>query len=366
MISYTSPEMCAALVVFVLGAWLPPKKYQPLTMALITAGFMGLYAPLSLCLLSGSTLVVYLLVGRKQPDTATVIAATVFIGLLLALFKLRTTNSGGALLIPLGLSYYAFRQVHYVFEAYKNRLGKKSPAHLVWYLFFLPTLIVGPIHRYQPFVRDLKRRRWDSDKFSRGLERILFGYVKVTVLVYYLVKLTNAVGSFDGGLFIKAYLNSIVSWVDLYIKFSGYSDIAIGVAALAGFEVMENFKFPFLARNINDFWSRWHISLTSWCREYVFQPTLSFSRKPLMSVALTMLILGLWHEVSLRYILWGVYHALGIALWHQFQKIKPRLLQTAPAFLELPGLLLSVLITLNFVILSYPVTLYIQKLIWGA
>ena len=85
-----------------------------------------------------------------------------------------------------------------------------------------------------------------------------------------------------------------------------------------------------------------------------------------MSVALTMLILGLWHDVSLRYILWGVYHALGIALWHQFQKIKPRLLQTAPAFLELPGLLLSVLITLNFVILSYPVTLYIQKLIWGA
>lgn len=365
MISYTSPEMCSALAIFVIGAWLPPKRFQPFAMALITAGFMGMYVPLSLFLLSATTIVVYFLVGRKQPDSLAVILATLAIGVTLAFFKLRTTLSDGTLLIPLGLSYYAFRQVHYIFEAYKNKLGKKSLADFVYYLFFLPTLIVGPIHRYQPFARDLRRRRWDAAKFSCGLERILFGYFKVTVLAnYLLIKLAKYAESFDGGFFIKAYLKSVVSWADLYLQFSGYSDIAIGMAALAGFEIMENFKFPFLAQNINDFWSRWHISLTSWCREYVFQPALSFTRKPLLSVALTMLILGLWHEISLRYILWGVYHAIGIALWHQFQKIKPELVQIVPTFFELPGRVLSIMVTLNFVILSYPVTIQVQNLIW--
>jgi len=364
MISYTSPEMCVALVLFVLGAWLPPRKYQPLVMALVTAGFMGIYVPLSLCLLSATTILVYLLVGRRQPDTRAVIAATVVIGATLAFFKLRTSSSGGALLIPLGLSYYAFRQIHYVFEAYKNKLGKKSLANFIYYLYFLPTLIVGPIHRYQPFTRDLSRRRWDAGKFSGGLERILFGYLKVTVLAHYLTKITISVERLEVGGFLQSYLNSVVSWANLYLQFSGYSDIAIGVAALAGFEIMENFKFPFLAKNINDFWSRWHISLTSWCREYVFQPTVSFSRKPLVSVVVTMVILGLWHEISLRYILWGLYHAIGIALWHQFQKIKPGLMKAAPACFELPGRVLSVLITLNFVIVSYPVTLYVQNLLW--
>jgi len=363
MMSYTTVAMCVALALFVFGAWLPPRKFQSPTMALITAGFMGYYAPLSLCLLSATTVLVYLLVGRRQPGTMTVIVATALIGAVLAFFKLRTSISGGALLIPLGLSYYAFRQIHYVFEAYKNKLGEKTLLNFVYYLYFLPTLIVGPIHRYQPFIRDLSRRRWDAGKFSGGLERILFGYVKVTVLAHYLSKISISVERLEGGGFLQTYLNSVVSWANLYLQFSGYSDIAIGVAALAGFEIMENFKFPFLAKNINDFWSRWHISLTSWCREYVFQPTVSFSRKPLVSVVLTMVILGLWHEISLRYILWGLYHAIGIALWHQFQKVKPGLQQAVPAYFELPGRVLSVLITLNFVILSYPVTLYVQNLL---
>lgn len=364
MMTYTSPEMCAVLVLFVIAAWLPPRRYQSLAMALITAGFMGIYAPLSLCLLSTTTILVYLLVGRRQPDTRAVIMATLAIVATLAFFKLRTSVSGGALLIPLGLSYYAFRQIHYILEAYKNKLGEKSLANLVYYLFFLPTLIVGPIHRYQPFTRDQKRRRWDAGKFSSGLERILFGYLKVTVLVHYLAKISISVEKMEAGGLLQTYLNSLISWANLYLQFSGYSDIAIGVAALAGFEIMENFRFPFLAQNINEFWSRWHISLTSWCREYVFQATVSFTRKPLVSVVATMVILGLWHEISLRYILWGFYHAIGIALWHQFQKIKPGLLQTVPAYLKLPGQVLSVLITLNFVIASYPVTLYLQNLLW--
>jgi len=366
MISYTSPEMCSALVIFVMGAWLPPKRFQPVAMALITVGFMGIYAPLSLFLLSVTSVMVYVLVGRKQPDSMAVIAATLTIAVVLALFKLRTTLSDGALLIPLGLSYYAFRQVHYIFEAYKNKLGKHSFADFIYYLFFLPTLIVGPIHRYQPFARDLRRRRWDATKFSCGLERILYGYLKVTVLTNYVViKLATYAEKYDGGVFIRTYLKSVVSWTDLYLQFSGYSDIAIGIAALAGFEIMENFKFPFLAKNINDFWSRWHISLTSWCREYVFHPTLSCTRKPLLSVALTMFILGLWHEISLRYILWGGYHVIGIALWHQFQRIKPKLVQMVPPFFELPGRVMSTMITLNFVVLSYPVTIKVQNLIWG-
>src|SRR5690606_22484260 len=98
----------------------------------------------------------------------------------------------------------------------------------------------------------------------------------------------------------------------LYFKFSGYSDIAIGVSRLLGFRVMENFHYPFIAQNIGDFWKRWHISLSSWCRDYAYMPVWSRLRNGALAALASMLILGLWHELSWRYLAWGLYHGAGI------------------------------------------------------
>lgn len=343
-------------------AWLLPRRWQPWSIAAVTAGFMAWVAPVSLAVLTASACFVYWSMGLKRPETGIVLAGVGGVASVFVYYKLRVDASQQTA-IPLGLSYYTFRLIHYSFEAYKGKLPRHQLSEVLLYLFFLPTLIVGPIHRFGPFVRDLSRRRWDTIVFSGGLERILVGYFKVVVLANYLVNqklaLLMVVSADDS--FGQAYLDAVVLWLNLYLQFSGYSDIAIGFSALAGFRVMENFNFPFLAPNIKEFWTRWHISLTSWCREYVFQPILSFSRSPLLAICMAMIILGLWHEISLRYILWGLYHGIGIAAWHLFQKIKPRGSNRQHLLLKLSGRIVATLITLNFVILSYPVTTFIQE-----
>ena len=301
-------------------------NYRSVGILLCTAGLLLVVAPLSFCVLSVSTVAVYFAVTRRQPHTAVVIAILGSLGAILVFFKFRTTLSGDMNFIPLGISYYMLREIHYVLESYKNKLPSRKFYDLICYLFFLPTLIVGPINRYDQFVRDLRRRRWNPSFFAQGLERILFGYCKIVVLANYLVstKLAQYAALLDNGKFVRTYIDAVLSWMNLYFQFSGYSDIAIGFAALVGFEIMENFRFPFLACNINDFWKRWHISLTSWCRDYVYDPMVSITRKPFLSVCSAMIILGLWHELSIRYILWGVYHGVGITTWHFFRKFKPQ------------------------------------------
>ncbi|HHD63992.1 MAG TPA: MBOAT family protein [Desulfobulbaceae bacterium] len=360
--TYCSWQLLVCLCLAVVLAWLLPQRWQPWSIAAVTAGFMAWVAPVSLAVLTASSCLVYWSMGLKRPETGVVLAGAGGLASVFVYYKLRVDASQQAA-IPLGLSYYTFRLIHYSFEAYKGKLPRHQLSEVVLYLFFLPTLIVGPIHRFGPFVRDLRRRRWDTIVFSGGLERILVGYFKVVVLANYLVnqKIVLLMPVLADDSFGQAYFDAIILWLNLYLQFSGYSDIAIGFSALVGFRVMENFNFPFIAANIKEFWMRWHISLTSWCREYVFQPVLSFSRSPLLAICMAMIILGLWHEVSLRYILWGLYHGAGIATWHFFQKIKPQGNSRQHPLLKLSGRIVATLITLNFVILSYPVTTFIQE-----
>jgi D-alanyl-lipoteichoic acid acyltransferase DltB (MBOAT superfamily) len=221
---------------------------------------------------------------------------------------------------------------------------------------------VGPINRFESFKRDLRRRRWDTELFSGGLERILFGYFKVVVLANFLISiwLRNYAAMFSGNVISKAYMDAAVSWMNLYIQFSGYSDIAIGFSALAGFRIIENFNYPFLATNILEFWQRWHISLTSWCRDYVYKPVLSFTRKPFLSICFTMIVIGLWHEVSLRYLLWGLYHSLGITVYLLIRKTCIKEGGKYGRLTVIAGRFSGWFITMNFVILSYPITKYIN------
>lgn len=336
--------------------WLSPERRQHWIMILGTAIFLGVVAPFSLLLLTLTTLSSYYLFQSGLSLTTAVLLLLLQNVTLFAFYK---TGAGAALagpgdrLVPLGLSYYAFRQIHYGFERFKGKLPPHSLTDYVGYLFFLPTVLIGPIHRFGPYLRNAFRRRRDAQQWSEGLTRILYGYAKIVLIGQLLISTywqLWAEGLADHAPRWSAYWTLVCFYLDTYFQFAGYSDVAIGLALLLGYRVMENFHYPLLARNINDFWNRWHISLSSWVREYVFFPVTSITRQPVAGILMTMLVIGLWHEISGRYVAWGAYHGLGIAVWHLYNRSQvSNWLRT-----HLPGYRgLAILLTFQFVLFSF-------------
>lgn len=351
----------------VAGQWLLPHSLARLWLIALTAAFVAVYSPASAAILVLFTLATYYLAqSQRHLGVKIVVVGAAIVGVL-AWFKVRIAvdMTAGVLgmAIPLGLSYYALRCIHYLVERYKGSLPPHGFVDFVSYLFFLPTLIAGPIHRFNEFQRDQRRLRWDSGKFSEGLERILYGYVKITFLANFLIanRLSTLIsGLGDGHQALAAYLTMLQQGLNGYLQFSGYSDVAIGCGLLLGYRVMENFRWPLLQKNISDFWKAWHISLSSWCREYVYMLVISFTRRPALAVLATMLAIALWHEASARYIVWGAYNGLGIVLWQQFQSAK-RLLPDLPfqqaAWYRVTTRGLAVVVTFHFVMFGFVLVL---------
>lgn len=319
--------VAVGLLALVPAAWLLPGRAQVSALAGVTAAFLLAVAPLSAGLLLGTAATSFFVfrlhsLPRSLPVLLAVGQAVAVWAVFKAEFPQRTgwlTQAG----VPLGLSYYAFRQIHYAVERWKQTLPRHDFADYLRYLFFLPTLLVGPINRFPDFLRDERRRRWDAALFSTGLERILYGFVKIVVLGNAL--LTGKLGLFVLDLepahpTLAAYLGAWRFVLNAYAQFAGYSDVAIGLALLLGFRIPENFNAPFLAPNPNEFWRRYHTTLSAWCRDYVFAPVLSLTRRPALAIAASMLVLGGWHEWSARYLLWGAVQGGGILVGHQTQR----------------------------------------------
>jgi len=340
----------------VLLAWRLPRRFQPVGMVAATVAFLLWHEPVAMGWLLLAAGIGYLPASGRggRPALAAAIAmAVVLIGL-----KLGHRASGDGVwgaIIPLGMSFYALRVIHLALDAWKGTLPTATRAEYFSYLFFLPTLVAGPINRFAEFQRAYRRRRWEPACFSRGCERILYGYAMMIVLGNYLVssKMADAVAVLSRTRPGPAeYLDCCRYGLNLYCQFAGYSHVAIGFALVLGFPIVENFRYPFLATHPADFWRRWHISLSDWCRDYIYLPALALSRRPVVAVLAAMLALGLWHEISWRYCLWGLYHGIGIAVG---QAIRHRL----PAVGGWPGRVLAVcgwLLTMNFVILSFLLT----------
>ncbi|WP_299390730.1 MBOAT family O-acyltransferase [Pelagibius sp.] len=304
--------------------WLWPAASRFRLLAAITLVFLAIKAPLSAVLLVLLTLATAQLTRRPTMSGAQTAVALLPALACLIFFKVLSSTAGDDVLrgtiIPLGLSFYSLRCVHFVLERYMGRLEAKAFFDLGEYLFFLPTLVIGPIHRYPAFDRDRRRHRWDPALFSEGLERLVYGYVKIAFVGNFLI--AQLYSDWTGGLAepesrAGLYLAMLGIGFGLYMQFSGASDIAIGFARLLGVRVMENFNWPFLSTSLPVFWQRWHISLTSLVRQYVYGGISAVTRNPALSSLATMVAIGLWHEMSLRYLLWGLYHGLGIIVWQQ-------------------------------------------------
>lgn len=342
-------------VAFCAG-WLTPYKFRSIALILLGAIFLGCCSPVSLFL------IIILSVGSYYLSRIVENKIFSFMVILIATCLIFLWYKGMAIdqsLIPIGLSYYALRTLHYSIECSEPNFPQHSFKEYLCYQFFLPTLFVGPIHRFPEFLDDLAKRRWNIDLFSQGLERILLGAVKIKIFSAFLIGVlwTNWIETFQtSSPALYQYFDCIRYGSTLYFSFSGYSDIAIGFSLILGFRLLENFHFPFLASNLKEFWNRWHISLTQWSKDYIARPLLAYSRNYILTSIASLLIIGFWHEPSWRYILWGLYHGLGIALYNLWLRWKKKNIKLDQVFSLKPMKIFSNILTLHFVIFSFPLT----------
>lgn len=339
--------------------WAAPVRARIGVIVAATAFFLILLEPMSLVWLGAMTAVTYLVTRGARPDGKRAAMAIAPIAAVLLAYKLLSVTSGDDLVsdtvVPLGLSYYALRCIHYALERYKGSIRDLGVKDVIGYLFFLPTIFVGPIHRFPEWKRD-SASAFDPVMFAGGVERIVHGFVKVAFLGNFLVSDVMADWSASvttEGSAQETYLEMVRIGLNLYFQFSGYSDLAIGFAMLLGYRVMENFRWPFLQRNINEFWNTWHISLTSWSRDYVYNSTIARFRSPALGVLASLIAIALWHELSLRYLLWGAYHGIGIIVWQRSRSLWKRLPSIDNRFVSSAVHAASVLTTVHFVFLGF-------------
>ncbi len=226
--------------------------------------------------------------------------------------------------LPLGISFFTFEFIHYAVDRWRGTTEAGSLGEYLSFILYFPTMVAGPIKRYQDFLPKIRRPATaKADNWRIGLTRIMTGLVKKLAVADAMTSFTDHLNQTD--------IHNAARWmlpvwllaygIKIYFDFSGYSDIAIGSARLFGIRVPENFDWPYLRPNIASFWRHWHISLSSWLTDYVFIP-LGGSRVPqprlLANLFITMLVSGLWHGAGLNFLIWGAWHGVllcGHRLW---------------------------------------------------
>lgn len=221
------------------------------------------------------------------------------------------------LALPIGISFYTFQLLSYVIDVYRGEVGvQKNILALGTYVAFFPQLIAGPIVRYETIEKELKHRTHSVQKFVSGFKRFILGLGKKVIIA-------NNVAFLADQILESNYLNSygtLIIWLamiaytlQIYFDFSGYSDMAIGLGKIFGFTFLENFDYPYISKSITEFWRRWHISLSSWFRDYVYIPLGGNRVKKgrwIFNILVVWMLTGLWHGASWNFVLWGLYYAV--------------------------------------------------------
>lgn len=349
--------------VLILHSVIPHKKAKN---GLLLAASLLFYAygePVYILLMLASTCFNYfaaLLLKKRHKKSILVASVVVNIGLL-GVFKYTEfflTNINGIfginipipeIALPIGLSFFTFQALSYVIDVYRGEVEvQKSYAKLLLYVSFFPQLIAGPIVRYVDVAREIDERSVSIRKIAFGLRRFIVGLGKKVLIA-------NAMGTAADMIFDSTSqdLNILVTWLgavaylmQIYYDFSGYSDMAIGLGKMFGFHFKENFNHPYIADTVQEFWRRWHISLSSCFRDYVYIP-LGGNRKGKVRTVLNRItvffLTGLWHGANWTFVIWGLYHGFFLLLEEFIPKIKK-----LPRFIRRVHTLLCV--TVSFVI----------------
>lgn len=230
-------------------------------------------------------------------------------------------------ILPVGISFFIFKTLSYTIDVYRRQIPAcRSLWRYATFVSYFPELVAGPIVRASVFLPQMDRRLTPSwDRASVGLQLILLGLTKKLFIADRLATLVNPVFAAPGEYSQLTVLSAVVAYsIQIYCDFSGYSDMAIGVSRIIGFDLPENFNMPYAARSITDFWRRWHITLSEWLRDYLYIPLGGNRQGPwrtYLNLLITMLLGGLWHGASWTFVVWGLLHGLGLAahkLWRTY------------------------------------------------
>ena len=373
------------LPIFMICYFLVPRKMKNLVLFLGSLVFYAWGEPVYIFLMLFSTISDFvwgrLIEDYRGKDSSRIflicsIAINLFI---LGFFKyadflLQTVNSvfGTAipllqLPLPIGISFYTFQTMSYVIDVYRGDVkAQRNILQFGVYVTMFPQLIAGPILKYHQVEKYLQGRRVDLEEISYGAKRFAIGLAKKVLLANNLGMLWEQISSLEQVQMsvLMAWLGIVAFAFQIYFDFSGYSDMAIGLGAILGFHFPENFNYPYIAASIKDFWHRWHISLSTWFKEYVYIP-LGGNRKglprQLLNILIVWMLTGIWHGAGWNYLLWGLWFALFLILEKLFLG---EILENAPKIFCRVYTLAVVMISWVFFALEKPgeIWTYIQSM----
>ena len=324
-------------VVFLLYTVIPNLKVRNALLIIASLFFYAYGEPVYVFLMIISSLLNYLFAlwvcknPEKKSKFAMIFAVVVNL-LILGVYKyagfaVESVNSLFSLSIPvpqialpIGISFFTFQALSYVLDVYLGKTDvQKNFFNILLYVSFFPQLIAGPIVKYHDVNEQIENRKQDIDKIALGLRRFIVGLSKKVFVANSMGLVADKVfaTTTDGMSILTAWIGAVAYIFQIYYDFCGYSDMAIGLGHMFGFEFKENFNYPYGAKNIQDFWRRWHISLSTWFKEYLYIP-LGGNRKGKFRTAVNKIIVffatGLWHGANWTFVIWGLWHGMFLLL----------------------------------------------------
>jgi len=226
-------------------------------------------------------------------------------------------------MLPIGISFFTFQGISYIIDLYYRKVNiQRNPALVAFYISFFPQLIAGPIVRYSDIEGQIYKRTESLEKFANGAKRFVIGLAKKVIIA-------NNVGFVADQIFSNSAIENTVAtaWIgiicyafQIFFDFSGYSDMAIGLGKLFGFDFLENFNYPYISKSITEFWRRWHMSLSTWFRDYVYIPLGgNRSGNVYLNLLIVFVLTGFWHGASFSFLVWGLWHGLFLVVERRFK-----------------------------------------------
>ena len=348
--------------------WMSPAKIKNFTLLAVSLFFYAWGEPVYVLLMIASILTNFvfgifieseLIKEKRAVRRALFISAVVFNILILGFFKyygflaeninalFNADIAYSELPLPIGISFYTFQVLSYVIDVYLGKVRlQRNPVSFALYVTMFPQLIAGPIVRYSDIESQLEQRNVSASKFGEGAQRFIQGLGKKVLIANSMGALWDITQAMDmtGISVFSAWLGIIAYTFQIYFDFSGYSDMAIGLGKMFGFEFMENFDHPYISRSVTEFWRRWHISLGTWFREYVYIP-LGGNRcsriRQIRNIMAVWMLTGLWHGASWNFVVWGIYYGCLLLIEKFFLK---KLIDNAPAIISHVYCMLAVII----------------------
>jgi alginate O-acetyltransferase complex protein AlgI len=323
--------------------WQLPVRMRATFLACVCAGYLLTLDPFSVFALLVLTTVFYACapyLPESRPRHQRVLAALVLLAcLFLAAFKyapallqiLNIPSPIAAIAIPLGISYYCFKLVHFAIEASRGTLDRGRLDTFFLYMFWFPIFTAGPIERYGHFVEN-RGQGLDRNDLIEGSHRVIVGVIKQAVLVELIRRaiypsvptVTALLARLEELPTHIVWLLMLRTYLQVYISFSAYSDVAIGISRLFGLRILENFHWPIVASSASDYWQRWHMTLSRWCQDYIYLPALGHTRNPYVALQISFFVMGMWHEATATRLLWGAYHACAVGVFTAWSRTRRR------------------------------------------